>query len=273
MTTTRRYGERRITAFMEDPDNMNIGNVIHANQGAREYGYRAALVGGVIVYGWTVPAILQALGPQWLSDGWVDVSFRRPTYPGDEMTARVSERDDGLFELAMTNQDGETCLSGELGLGRAPWLDELRLPARLLAEPRPDSLPQLTPEVVPVGQDLRPMAVPISKDEARAFAIEQEREEEPLFTGESPLIHPGWIAGRMTRLIHHSYNYGPAIHARSQIQNLAPAEAGQTVTVAGHFVDAYERKGHNYGVVDGVILSEAGRELTRLRWSTAQTEF
>ncbi|HXH23455.1 MAG TPA: hypothetical protein VNN10_15660, partial [Dehalococcoidia bacterium] len=85
MTTTRRYGERRITAFMEDPDNMNISNVIHANQGARQYGYRAALVGGVTVYGWTVPAILQALGPRWLSDGWIDVSFRRPTYPGDEM--------------------------------------------------------------------------------------------------------------------------------------------------------------------------------------------
>jgi hypothetical protein len=112
------------------------------------------------------------------------------------------------------------------------------------------------------------MAVPISKDEARTFALQQEREEEPLFTGDSPLIHPGWIAGRMTRLIHHSYNYGPAIHARSHIQNLARAEAGQTVTVAGHFVEAYERKGHNYCVVDGVILAEDGRQLARLRHTT-----
>jgi acyl dehydratase len=253
---------------MEDPDNMNISNVIHANQGAREYGYRAALVGGVTVYGWTVPAILQALGPRWLSDGWIDVSFRRPTYPGDEMTARVVERDDGLLELTMTNQDGEVCVSGELGLGRAPWLAELRVPARRQAEPRPASVPQLTPEVAPVGQDLRPMAVAISQEEARRFALEREQDETALFAGESPLIHPAWLAARMTPLIHHSYTYGPAIHARSHIQHLAAAEAGQTVTVAGHFREAYERKGHQYGVVDGVIISEDGRELARIRHTT-----
>ena len=167
MTTTRRYGERHITAFMEDPDNMNIGNIIHANQGARDYGYRAALVGGVTVYGWCVPAFLQALGERWLEDGWVDVSFRHPTYPGDEMTARVTERDDGAFDFAMTNQDGQACLTGELGLGRAPWLEDLKLPSRRTAEPRPESLPQLTLDIAPVGQDLRPMPVTVSKEAAR----------------------------------------------------------------------------------------------------------
>ena len=72
----------------------------------------------------------------------------------------------------------------------------------------------------------------------------------------------------MTPMIHHSYNYGPAIHARSHIQNLARTEAGQTITVAGHFTDAFERKGHHYAVVDGVILSENSRELSRLRHTT-----
>jgi hypothetical protein len=72
----------------------------------------------------------------------------------------------------------------------------------------------------------------------------------------------------MTRLLHHSYNYGPAIHARTHLQNLARAEAGQTVTVAGHFHQAYERKGHHYAVFDGVILSEDGRELVKMRHTT-----
>ncbi len=267
MTTTRRYGERRITAFMEDPDNMNIGNVIHANQGAREYGYKAALVGGVTVYGWTVPAVLQALGAEWLDNGWVDVSFRRPTYPGDEMTARVTERDGG-FDLTMTNQDGETCLSGEVGLGKAPWFADLRSPSRRAAELRPPETPQLTLEVAPVGQDLRPMAVPLSKEDAASFAREREQDDDAPYRGDTPRIHPGWLAARMTPLIHHSYTYGPAIHARSHIQNLAPAFAGQTVTVAGNFREAFERKGHSYGIVDGVILSEDGRELARLRHTT-----
>lgn len=268
MTTTRRFGERRITAFMEDPDNMNISNIIHATQGAQAYGYKAALVGGVTVYGWCAPAILQAMGTEWLERGWIDVSFRRPTYPGDEMTARVNERDDGLCDFEMKNQDGETCLSGELGMGTAPWLHELSNPARRIAEPRPEQVPQLTPEVAPVGRDLRPQAVPISKEESRKFSLEHEMDDHPAFHGDNPIIHPGWLAGRMTRLIHHSYTYGPAIHARSQIQNLAPAFAGQTVTVAGHFRDTYERKGHHYGLLDGLILSEDGRELTRIRHTT-----
>jgi len=268
MTALHRSGERRVTAFMEDPDNMDIVNVIHANQGAREYGYRAALVGGVTVYGWAVPAVLQALGPEWLSDGWADVSFRKPTYPGDEMTARVSEREGAVFDFVMTNQDGEVCLSGELGLGRAPWLDELRLPERRTPEPRPAELPQLTLATAPAGQDIRPMAAPLSADEARKFALERELDDDVLFTGERPIVHPAWIAGRMSPLLHHSFNYGPAIHARSHIQNLAPAYAGQTFAVAGHFREAFERKGHHYAVVDGLILAEDGVPLAQVRHTT-----
>ncbi len=268
MTSTRRYGEHRITAFMENPDNMNIGNIIHANQGARDYGYRAALVGGVTVYGWAVPAVIQALGPEWAENGWAEISFRRPTYPGDKMTARVTEQDNATFELTMSNQGGEVCVSGALGLGHAPWYGELEMPLRTKAEPRPSELPQLTLDTAPIGQDLRPMAIAISKDEAVHYALERERDGHPLWTGERPLVHPGWIAARMTPLLHHSYSYGPAIHAKSHIQHLARFEAGQTVTVAGHFREAFERKGHNYAVFDGAISAENGQRLAQLRHTT-----
>jgi len=105
-------------------------------------------------------------------------------------------------------------------------------------------------------------------EDARAYAAEKQRDNSPLWTDEGGRIHPGWIAARMTPLIHHSYDYGPAIHARSQIQNLSPALIGQSVTVAGHFLEQYERKGHHYAVVDGVILSESGEELAHLRHTT-----
>jgi hypothetical protein len=72
----------------------------------------------------------------------------------------------------------------------------------------------------------------------------------------------------MTPLLHHSYDYAPAIHTRSQIQHVAPAHPGQTFTFAGTFREAFERKGHHYAVLDGVMLSEAGAELARLRHTT-----
>lgn len=267
MTSTTAAGERSITAFLDGEDRPDIANPIHSTAVATEYGYRAALVGGVTVYGWCVPAIVQALGDRWLEYGWIDVRFRRPTYPGDQMTARVTPEGDA-WTLAMTNQDGDTCLAGTLGLGRAPFAGDLHLPERRDAEPRPETLPRLTPVSAPVGEDLRPMAAPYSHEDAVMYAAEKQADANPPWVGEGARIHPGWLAARMTPLIRHSYGYGPAIHARSQIQHLARALAGQTVTVAGHFVETYERKGHQYGVVDGVILAEDGRELAAIRHTT-----
>ncbi len=268
MSAEHRSAERRMTAFMQDPDRPNPGNPIHSTQGGREYGYKTALVGGVTVYGWAVPAILTALGEEWLESGWAEFSFRRPTYPGDQVIARVEPADDDTFTLQLTNQDGDRTNEGKLCLGSAPWLDQLKLPRERTPSPRPDELPRLTLANAPVGRDLRAMAVPISAEEASRFALGHEADDNPVYQGERPAIHPGWVAGRMTRLLHHSYDYGPSIHAKSHIQNRAVATAGQTLTVAGHGVEVYERKGHHYIVADGVMLDESGAELARLRHTT-----
>jgi len=259
---------RTVTAFLDGEDSPDIVNPIHSTAVAQAYGFRAALVGGVTVYGWTVPAILEALGESWLDDGWVDVHFRRPVYPGDVMTTTVTGGPDSPCALVMANQDGEHCLVASLGCGRAPWLPELTLPARRTAAPRPSELPHLAPENAPVGEDLRPMAHAMTRQLAADYAREKQRDESPRWIGTDARIHPGWIAAQMTPLLHHSYDYAPAIHTRSQIQHLAPARPGQQVTFAGRFVETFERKGHHYGVVDGVMLGEDGSELARLRHTT-----
>ncbi len=268
MPTAIRPGHRTITAFLDGPDTMDIRNVIHATDGAKEYGYKAALVGGVTVYGWAAPAILQAFGEEWLNTGWVDVSFRKPVYPGDEMTVDVTPDAEGTATLAMKNQDDAVCVSATLGMGTPDFVSEFTLPSRRTAEPEPADRPQLTMMSAPVGTDLRPMAVPYTLADARAYAEDKQRDLDPRWSAEGGYIHPGWMAARMTPLIHHSYHYGPAIHARSQIQNLRPARLDQTVTVCGHFLKTYERKGHHYAVIDGVILGEDGAELSYLRHTT-----
>ena len=71
MTAEPRVAERRITAFMEDPDAPRPENPIHSTSGGTEYGYRAALVGGVTVYGWTAPAIIPLRSPPTATaSGW-----------------------------------------------------------------------------------------------------------------------------------------------------------------------------------------------------------
>lgn len=250
---------------MDDPDAPRPSNPIHSTDGGREYGYKAALIGGINVYGWATAAILEAIGPRWLRDGWIEVTFRRPTYPGDEMTVRIIATAENEFELQMDNAQGHHCLLGTLGSGRAPWFSDLYVPKFAPGERAPASLPQLSLANAPVNRDLRPRAVPLSIDEAKRFSIHMQADHHPLYHGETPLIHPAWLAGQMTHLLHHSYNYGPAIHAKSHIQNLAPAHAGQTLMVTGHCREVYERKGHHYIVNDGAIWSEQAEELVRVR--------
>ena len=268
MPSENHLSTRTVLAFLDGEDSPDILNPIHSTAVARAYGFKGALVGGVTVYGWTVPAILEALGEGWLEDGWVDVRFRRPVYAGDFMTVAVSGRDGGIFELVMENQEGEHCLAGSVGTGLAPWLSELRRPQLLQAKPRPKDLPHLTPANAPVCEDLRPLGIDLTAELATAYAHEKQRDDSARWTGSDARIHPGWIAAQMTPLLHHSYDYGPSIHTRSQIQHLAAARPGQRVTLAGTFVETFERKGHHYGVIDGVMLADDGQELARLRHTT-----
>ena len=260
--------EATTTAFLDGEDSLNINNIIHSTEGAKAFGYRAALVGGVTVYGWGARTIVDALGDRWLHDGWVDVSFKRPVFPGYELTTRVEERPDGTYDFSMTNSDGSVCLVGVCGLGASPWVNEHTIPAAQEGIPPAEPMPALTPGVLRVGDSLRPQAVPVSIEEAATYASDLQRDDSELWRGDGALLHPGWLAGRGTRLMHHSWDYGPAIHARSQIQNVGAARAGQTVTVTGQFVDAFERKGHQYAVIDLAIRDEAGELFYRLRHTT-----
>ena len=269
MTTANRFAENVVTAFLDGPDDPNMSNAIHSTQGAKDYGYRAALVGGVTVWGWATPTILEALDERWLEDGWAHVRFRRPTYPGDELRVHVDELGtNGAQAFRMTKADGENALVGEVGLGTAPWFDEITQPELRPGEEAPAELPQLTLDLARATDAMRPMSVEISIADAQEYGTEKQQTSAALFVGDQPRVHPGWVAGRMTRLIHHSFDYGPAIHSSTHVQNLARFDAGQTITVIGRLNDAYERKGHHYAVLDAMLISEAGTELARIRHTT-----
>lgn len=113
--------ERQITAFLDGEDSPTISNPIHSTEVAAQYGFRGALVGGVTVYGWFTPPLIEVLGERWLRDGWADVRFRRPTFPGDLMTAWVELGSDGAATLAMLNPEGVATIEGTAGTGKAPW--------------------------------------------------------------------------------------------------------------------------------------------------------
>ena len=274
--------ERSITAFLDGEDSLSIPNIIHSSEGAARFGFEGALVGGVTVYSWAAPALIEGLGEDWLDSGWIDFRLRRPVYPGDEITTRVSPLPPSVgdvpqgqtgvgtasVEFTMAKESGEVCIAGVAGMGKGPFLADLAVAQNRTPVAPTDPPTLLTPDNLPVGEDIPAMAVAMSAAEAVEYADEFARDPHPRWRGEGARLHPGWIAGRCTRLIRHSYTYSAGIHAGSQIQMFAPMLAGQSLVVSGHMTDGYRRKLHEYCLLDVTISTESGEDLARLRHRT-----
>lgn len=262
--------EQRLKAFLSNEDSPDIGNPIHSTVVAKQFGFRGALVGGVTVWGWATPAILEALGEGWLDRGWAEFAFRQPTYPGDDLALRIepAEGDPRTHSVTMTNQEGVVCVVGTVGLGDAAWLGEFVTPGDMTAKPSPAPIPPIVMGETPTGVDWLPVAIQADSDEIAEFAGRALAGFDARFIGEGTRLHPGWIAGRAERVMRHNVTMPQSIHTRSRIQHLAPAYAGQTIVTGAHLREIVERRGHHIATFDCLVAGEDGTHLARLRHST-----
>ena len=252
---------RTVTAS-PDPPPVGIANPIHADDGASGAGYAGALVAGVRTYGWVVEAVLEALGPAWLDDGWADVTLRRPLFAGDRVTISVAPA--GPVCAAVGDR---VVLDGTVGLGRAVWIDDIDPPPPSPAADPPALRATYTVDDAPVGAPLRPLGAYVSADGARRLALDDLGQTSSRVPDDR--LHPWFLAARMAPLTRHNFTYGPTIHVRTQIQHVGPAPAGQEIVIGARIVQVYERKHHWYQVLDGLVVGDGGapgcRELARLR--------
>ena len=273
--------ERTITAFLDGDDSLEISNIIHSTAGAARYGYSGALVGGTTVYSWSAGALVEALGGAWLDEGWVEFQLRKPVYPDEVITTRVmpisnpvipaqagiSTQGSDAVEFTMTKHTGDVAVRGTAGLGIADFLSEITSAGDRTPQPQPADRPYITRAVAPLGEDLPAMAIDLTADDAESYADVKASDPDPRWRGAEGRVHPGWIAQRANALLAHTWRY-TAIHASSQIQHLAPVHPDQRLLVSGRLESGYERKGHEYAVIDLTITSEDGRDLVRMRQPT-----
>ncbi|MGI9324649.1 MAG: hypothetical protein ACR2PZ_05470 [Pseudomonadales bacterium] len=252
----------------EDPPSNGVNNPIHDALGADAAGYKAALVTGVRTYGWAVQTLTQALGTQWLDSGWVDFQLRRPLYAGETLSIRLHQAADHWM-LACSAKDAEqerVVLEGSAGNGVAPWLQDLDPPPVAAPLEALADLPSYDLSSVPLRVPLRPLGAYVSRESAKNMVSEDLglSVEHYLGDGTAGYIHPYFLAGRVAPLTRHNFTYGPTIHARSQIQHVREARSERETVIGAQIVDAYERNGHLYHVLDAVVSDDDG-ELARLR--------
>lgn len=273
--------ERSITAFLDGDDSLEINNIIHSTAGAARYGYSGPLVGGTTVYSWSVAALVEALGDAWLDEGWVEFQLRKPVYPGEVITTRVEANTDSVIPaqagnsppttdtvtFTMIKHNGDIAVRGTAGLGVADFNAEISEATDRTPVPEPEDRLYITRDLAPLGDDLPAMSIDLSSDEAERYAAELARDPDQRWCGTNAPVHPGWIAQRANALLAHTWRY-TSIHASSQIQHLAPVHADQRLLVSGRLDSGYERKGHEYAVIDLTLISEDGRDLVRMRQPT-----
>lgn len=263
---------RSITATA-DPPPVGIPNPIHDEDGASSAGYAGALVAGVRTYGWVAEAVIEVLGCGWLDDGWADVTLRRPLYAGDLVTIMVaphgsagSGSDAGASAVRAAVGD-RVVLDGAVGLGPASWADDIDPPPPGPAVEPPAIRPSYTIDSAPVRRPLRALGVYVSAGGARHLSRDDLGQTESQVP--DGRLHPWFVAARMAPLTRHNFTYGPSIHVRTQIQHRGPAWAEQEVVVGARIVEVYDRNGHWYQVLDGLVVGDGGApgcaEMARIR--------
>jgi acyl dehydratase len=238
-------------------------NKIHSDAEARRLGLKGGLVPGVTLYAYLTELALPLLGPDWLRHGECAVRFVRPVYEGEALTctatpaARTGDgtRGEVILDMAMLGPDGAVCVPGTAQLR---WGE----PAERRPEPRPfvarrgPSRRPLTPTAVPVGEPLASRTLRIDAETVQAYA-DEVGDPNPWYRDGSPfglpLVPPGLLAGQPARLLRENFEFGPSVHAGSEIRHLGRALAGGEYRVDATIVDTFEKRGNHYLVADVLI--------------------
>ncbi len=230
-------------------------NKIHDDTVAAQYGFRGGLVPGVSVYAYLTYPMVQAFGADWLTRGTARVTLAKPFYQDDEVAVNATmtgASDDELsFDLRSTNVDGIAC-----GVGSATF------PAAATAAPVIDTIAAGQPaeripvswDVVVLNESLPVLSETLSQADNEAYCREHSDDLE-LYKGPTGYVHPGWLLQRCNRIFSNRFILNPWIHVGSELAMYRPCRVGEELEVRGIVVDKFERKGHNFAVIDNLIIA------------------
>ncbi len=249
---------------------------IHDDAQAERFGYRGGLVPGVTLLAYLTPSLIAAFGEAWLRRGRLAARFRRPAYHDDTVVARatVSARyERGVSLRCAVERDGAVCVEaeascalGETPVDTTPW--RRGIPSGHPPPALDGGLPPLSAETLSAGQELSPLTYRLSPDEAARWAADAD-DDYPWYRTESPfggpVIHPACFARDPIHLLRHNFAYKATVHASTDLTYRGAGFPGRDHTVYGYVVDVYERRGHDYAVIDTLTIDEDGREIARNR--------
>jgi len=215
----------------------------------------------------TVP-IVERFGLDWLERGSMQSKFHRPFYDGEEVIVRAeADMNADPIKIAVTaaREDRTVCATAVATVNDgSAWLGEPRL------EDYPEAaLPPLEARPVASRESLQPGTVlgtltePVSL--ADSTVLENIDERLPIYFGANAIAHPFTLLGLANQILMRNYKLGPWIHAASDLINWSTAHSGEEIFVRGRIADCFQRKGHEFVVVDLLLVADGSRFVQQVR--------
>jgi hypothetical protein len=224
-------------------------NKIHDDNVAASFGFRGGLVPGVTVYGYLAHAAADHFGLDWLQRGAMDVRFEQPVYDGDDVVVHLHAGNDNhvVAEIA-ERASGVAWIHGE----PPPDLNRYQ-------ECSLDRCPPASRETLAPGVTLGTLI--------KRLDLSQSRMSAPLDPAIGPerLAHPAVLLALANEVLVRNVILGPWIHVASEVRKFNAVRDGEDICVLARVEDRYERKGHEFVVLDVLIVAGGGRIAEQVR--------
>ena len=234
----------------------NSENKMHDDSVARKFGFQGGLVPGVDVFAYMTHMPVAKWGRAFLERGLMDGRFFKPVYDGEMAEVTAEETADGL--AIKVESKGELCATGTASL--------------------PSDVPKISPgdfqSVAVVGKTAPAdeksyatgnwLAIPpfTLGVQGSLDYLRDARETDPLYANEK-IVHTGMLLRTMNWALMENAILGPWIHVGSTIRYLATAAVTDELTVRAKVTGNYERKGHKFVELDGVIVANGVKPIAR----------
>ncbi len=239
-------------------------NKIHEDSVAKQYGFRGGLVPGVTDYAYMTRPALDAFGPEWLERGTMSARFNRPIYDGEMVTIRATATGPAELELTDFNEGGEFCAPGRAThpttVPVAPAIDDF--PWREL--PPLDARPDAGPDSLAVGTILGAIDLTLTREIASAFA-QTVPDDHAAYADPEQVAHPGYLIRFANSVLDRTVRLGPWIHVESETQHFGVGHIGDLLTTRALVTELFERKGHQFVVLDVATFANDGRPIQRVK--------
>jgi acyl dehydratase len=228
----------------------NSKNKMHDDSVARRFGFQGGLVPGVDIFAYMSHMPVAKWGQAFLASGLMDGRFTKPVYDGELVLITAEDAAGGL--AIKVESRGEVCARGNAALkASAPtvMLDDFQ------------NVPAVT-ESMPIGANtyqtgkwlgIRPYTQ--GADAALEY-LKNVRETDPIYANQK-IVHPGMLVRMMNWALMENAILGPWLHVGSTIQHLNVASVEDEITVRAIVSDNYERKGHKFVKLEGLIVANA----------------